>query len=91
MLEANLSLVGQGLAPFTFGNASGVDRERGSRSSSLAGVPYEKLEPEHMVVTDLLGTVSKARSIHLPIYSLIFCFIANLAKFGALCTHTSSM
>ena len=55
MLEANLELVRRGLVLYTFGNASGVDREQGLVVIKPSGVDYDRLKPEHMVVTDLHG------------------------------------
>jgi L-ribulose-5-phosphate 4-epimerase len=55
VLEANLELVRRGLVLYTFGNASGIDRERGLIVIKPSGVAYDKLLPEHMVVTDLHG------------------------------------
>ena len=55
VLEANLELVARGLVLYTFGNASGVDREQGLVVIKPSGVDYDKLKPEHMVVTDLFG------------------------------------
>ncbi|MBW4045978.1 L-ribulose-5-phosphate 4-epimerase [Acidipila rosea] len=56
VLEANLELVRRGLVLYTFGNASGIDREQGLVVIKPSGVPYEQMKPEHMVVTDLQGT-----------------------------------
>lgn len=56
-LEANLELVRRGLVLYTFGNASGIDREQGLVVIKPSGVDYDKLEPEHMVVTDLEGKI----------------------------------
>jgi len=55
VLEANLELVRRGLVLYTFGNASGVDREQGLVVIKPSGVDYDKLRPEDMVVTDLYG------------------------------------
>jgi L-ribulose-5-phosphate 4-epimerase len=55
--EANIELFRRGLARFTFGNASGVDRERGVIVIKPSGVAYDKLTPGMMVVTDLHGAV----------------------------------
>jgi L-ribulose-5-phosphate 4-epimerase len=55
VLEANLELVRRGLVLYTFGNASGIDREAGLVVIKPSGVPYEKMKPEHLVVTDLEG------------------------------------
>jgi len=57
VLEANLELVRRGLVLYTFGNASGVDREQGLVVIKPSGVDYDELRPEHMVVTDLNGTI----------------------------------
>jgi len=57
VLEANLELVRGGLVLYTFGNASGVDREQGLVVIKPSGVDYDKLKPEHMVVTDLEGNI----------------------------------
>jgi L-ribulose-5-phosphate 4-epimerase len=55
VLEANLELVKRGLVLYTFGNASGVDREQGLVVIKPSGVDYDELTPELMVVTDLHG------------------------------------
>ncbi|WP_047488168.1 L-ribulose-5-phosphate 4-epimerase [Terriglobus sp. TAA 43] len=57
VLEANLELVRRGLVLYTFGNASGVDREQGLVVIKPSGVDYDKLKPEHMVVTNLVGEI----------------------------------
>jgi L-ribulose-5-phosphate 4-epimerase len=57
VLEANLELVERGLVLYTFGNASGVDRERGLVVIKPSGVAYDEMKPEHMVVTDLHGRI----------------------------------
>ena len=57
VLEANLELVAKGLVLYTFGNASGIDRERGLVVIKPSGVEYSELRPEHMVITDLDGTM----------------------------------
>ena len=57
VLEANLELVKRGLVLYTFGNASGVDREQGLMVIKPSGVDYDELRPEHMVVTDLHGKI----------------------------------
>jgi L-ribulose-5-phosphate 4-epimerase len=57
VLEANLSLVRNGLVVETFGNASGIDRERGLVVIKPSGVDYAKLRAEDLVVTDLAGRI----------------------------------
>jgi L-ribulose-5-phosphate 4-epimerase len=57
VLEANLELVRRGLVLYTFGNASGVDREQGLVVIKPSGVDYSELKASHMVVTDLNGKI----------------------------------
>ena len=51
--QANLALPRHGLAMFTWGNVSGVDRERGVMVIKPSGVSYEEMTPEDMVVVSL--------------------------------------
>ena len=51
--QANLDLVTKGLVIETWGNASGVDRERGLMVIKPSGVPYDGMKPKHMVVVSL--------------------------------------
>jgi L-ribulose-5-phosphate 4-epimerase len=51
--KANLDLVAEGLVVETWGNVSGIDRERGLVVIKPSGVPYAGMKPEHMVVVDL--------------------------------------
>lgn len=53
--EANLLLPAHGLVTFTWGNVSGIDREKGLFVIKPSGVEYDKLRPEDMVVVDLKG------------------------------------
>lgn len=53
--EANMQLPKHGLVVFTWGNVSGIDREKGLFVIKPSGVPYEDLKPEDMVVVDLEG------------------------------------
>jgi L-ribulose-5-phosphate 4-epimerase len=55
VLAANLELFRLGLALFTWGNASAIDRERGLVVIKPSGVPYDTMKPEDMVVVDLEG------------------------------------
>jgi len=55
VLEANLSLPRHGLALFTWGNASGIDRERGLVVIKPSGVEYQGMGVEDLVVVDLDG------------------------------------
>lgn len=51
--QANLQLPKHGLVTFTWGNVSGVDRERGLVVIKPSGVSYEAMTPEDMVVVSL--------------------------------------
>lgn len=51
--EANKELHALGLAPFTWGNVSQVDREAGVFAIKPSGVPYSELTPEKIVVVSL--------------------------------------
>ena len=53
--EANMLLPAYHLVTFTWGNVSGIDREKGLVVIKPSGVDYDKLTPESMVVVDLDG------------------------------------
>lgn len=53
--EANMELPAKGLVTYTWGNVSGIDREKGLFVIKPSGVPYEKMKPSHLVVMDLEG------------------------------------
>ena len=53
VFKANLDLVKQGLVIFTWGNVSGIDREKGLVVIKPSGVSYDDMKAEDMVVVDL--------------------------------------
>ena len=55
--EANLLLPKYNLVTFTWGNVSGIDRDKGLAVIKPSGVPYDGMMPEDMVVVDLDGNV----------------------------------
>jgi L-ribulose-5-phosphate 4-epimerase len=55
VLWANREIARRGLARFTFGNASAIDRESGLVVIKPSGVPYDELTAATLVVTDLHG------------------------------------
>ena len=57
VLEANLEVVRRGLALYTFGNASGLAREENLVVIKPSGVPYERMKPADLFITDLDGNV----------------------------------
>lgn len=75
VLEANLELVRRGLVLYTFGNASGIDRQQSLVAIKPSGIPYEKLTPEQIVISDMHGKIvegtlrpSSDLATHLEIY-----------------------
>jgi L-ribulose-5-phosphate 4-epimerase len=53
VLEANLVIPREGLATLTWGNVSGLDRERGIYVIKPSGVPYDELAVEHLVPVEV--------------------------------------
>lgn len=53
--EANMELPRRGLITYTWGNVSGIDREKGLFVIKPSGVDYDVLKPSDMVVMDLNG------------------------------------
>ncbi|MGI4755409.1 MAG: L-ribulose-5-phosphate 4-epimerase [Janthinobacterium lividum] len=89
VLEANLELVRRGLVLYTFGNASGVDREQSLVVIKPSGVDYDHLKPEHMVVTDMHGKIVEGElrpSSDLDTHTLLYREFGNI---GAV-VHTHS-
>ncbi len=89
VLEANLELVRRGLVLFTFGNASAVSREEGLIVIKPSGVPYEKMTPADMVVTDLNGKTvegSLRASSDLPTHAALYRAFPTIG--GVVHTHS---
>ncbi len=89
VLEANLEIVRRGLVLYTFGNASGVDRERGLIVIKPSGVPYEKMTPVDLVITDLDGRVvegSLRPSSDLATHALLYRSFPSIG--GVVHTHS---
>lgn len=61
VLEANLLLPKYGLVVFTWGNVSGIDREKGLVVIKPSGVDYDIMKADDMVVTDLDGNVVEGK------------------------------
>ena len=53
VFRANLDLVKHNLVIFTWGNVSGIDREKGLVVIKPSGVDYDKMKASDMVVVDL--------------------------------------
>lgn len=89
VLEANLELVRRGLVLYTFGNASGIDREQGLVVIKPSGVPYETMQPGDLVVTDLEGKIIEGNlrpSSDLPTHIVLY---KGFPEIGGV-THTHS-
>ena len=74
--EANMELPRRGLVTYTWGNVSGIDREKGLFVIKPSGVEYDELKPEDLVVMDLQGnkvegdmTPSSDTKTHLVLYN----------------------
>lgn len=57
VFQANLDLIKHGLVLFTWGNASGINREKGLVIIKPSGISYDKMQPKDMVVLNLYGQV----------------------------------
>lgn len=75
VFQANLDLVKHGLVIFTWGNVSGIDREKGLVVIKPSGVSYDDMKVEDMVVVDLDGKVIEGKwkpssdtATHLELY-----------------------
>jgi len=91
VLEANLELARRGLAADTFGNASGVAREKGLIVIKPSGVAYTKLRAKDLVVTDMDGKVvegSLRPSSDLATHAILYKKFARIG--GIAHTHSRS-
>lgn len=89
VLEANLELVRRGLVLYTFGNASGIDRDEAVVVIKPSGVPYNKMKPEHLVVTDLSGGILEGKlrpSSDLPTHLVLYKSFSDIG--GVVHTHS---
>jgi L-ribulose-5-phosphate 4-epimerase len=75
VFQANLELVKHGLVIFTWGNVSGIDREKGLVVIKPSGVSYDDMQPEDMVIVDLDGKIVEGKlkpssdtATHLELY-----------------------
>jgi L-ribulose-5-phosphate 4-epimerase len=89
VLDANLELVRKGLVLFTFGNASGIDRERELVVIKPSGVDYEELTAEDLVIVDLNGKIVEGSlnpSSDLKTHLLLYREFADIG--GVVHTHS---
>src|SRR5579864_5357776 len=89
VLEANLELVRRGLVLDTFGNASGIARDEGLVVIKPSGVPYDKMKPEYLVVSDLDGKIVEGElrpSSDLPTHIVLYRAFPHIG--GVVHTHS---
>jgi len=89
VLEANLEIVRRGLVLYTFGNASGFDRERGLCVIKPSGVAYEAMTQDQLVVTDLEGKIVEGAlrpSSDLPTHLALYRAFPSVS--GIIHTHS---
>lgn len=87
--RANQELERHGLVVHTFGNVSGIDRERGLVAIKPSGVSYAELTPANVAVVDLEGTVIEGElnpSSDTPTHLVLY---RAFAEIGGI-THTHS-
>ena len=90
VLRANCALPAHGLAPLTWGNASGIDRERGLVAIKPSGVAYDELTEEDIVVLDLDGNVVQGErrpSTDTPTHLALYCAFEEIG--GIVHTHST--
>ena len=89
VLKANLALVRHGLVLFTWGNVSGIDREKGLMVIKPSGVSYDDMKAEDMVVVNLDGKIVEGNlnpSSDTPTHLLLY---KNFMSVGGI-VHTHS-
>jgi L-ribulose-5-phosphate 4-epimerase len=90
VFKANLDLVKHGLVIFTWGNASGIDREKGLFVIKPSGVDYEIMKPSDMVVVDLDGNVVEGTlkpSSDMPTHLFLYKHFIEIG--GVVHTHST--
>lgn len=88
--EANLLLPKYHLVTFTWGNVSGIDREKGLFVIKPSGVDYDKLTPDSMVVVNLEGEVVEGDyrpSSDTPTHAVLYNRFPEIG--GVVHTHSS--
>ena len=90
VFRANLMLVTEGLVRLTWGNVSGVDRDKGMFVIKPSGVAYNDLKPRDLVVLDLEGAVVEGTmrpSSDAPTHRILY---REFSEIGGV-THTHSV
>ena len=91
VFDANIELVKQGLVIYTWGNVSGIDREKGLVVIKPSGVDYDVMKVEDMVVVDLqTGKVVEGNlnpSSDTPTHLVLYRAFPNIK--GVVHTHST--
>ncbi|MCF8359801.1 MAG: L-ribulose-5-phosphate 4-epimerase [Prolixibacteraceae bacterium] len=88
--KANIDLVKHGLVIFTWGNASGIDRDCGFFVIKPSGVDYDVMKPDDMVVCDLNGNVVEGKmkpSSDMPTHLYLYQYFKEIG--GVVHTHST--
>lgn len=89
VLQANLLLPEYNLVTFTWGNVSGIDREKGLVVIKPSGVSYDSMTADDMVVVDLDGNVVEGKwrpSSDTPTHLALYRAYPNMG--GIVHTHS---
>lgn len=89
VFKANLDLVKHRLVIFTWGNASGIDRESGLFVIKPSGVDYDVMKPSDMVVVDMEGKVVEGKLKPSSDMLTHLCLYKNFQSIGGV-VHTHS-
>lgn len=89
VLDANLLLPAYGLITFTWGNVSGIDREKGIIAIKPSGVSYDDMKMEDIVLCDLDGNVVEGSLKPSSDLMTHIAFYRNWPKIGGV-VHTHS-
>lgn len=87
--DANMELPKLDLVTFTWGNVSGIDRDKGLFVIKPSGVDYNDLKPSDMVVVNLKGEVvegSMNPSSDTPTHTVLYNAFPNIG--GIVHTHS---
>lgn len=89
VLKANLMLPQYGLVTFTWGNVSGIDRQKGLIVIKPSGVDYKQMKVSDMVVVDMDGNVVEGDlnpSSDTPTHIVLYKAFSNIE--GVVHTHS---
>jgi L-ribulose-5-phosphate 4-epimerase len=90
VLEANLDLPKYKLVTFTWGNVSGIDRDKGLVVIKPSGIPYEELKADDLVIVDLDGHIVEGKykpSSDTPTHLALYRAFPSIG--GIVHTHSS--